>query len=124
MRAAESGMHGIAIYGERGAVSPANELNYLALEYFGWYPDHAWEQFVEHRLSAAYGGATRARQFLAMLTNTTRDPSEIREGKKKADATADEPSLDLRQRRRWRNLGAELSRRATLAEKMSDQEQP
>lgn len=123
MRAAESGMHGIAIYGERGAVSPANELNYLALEYFGWYPDHAWEQFVEHRLSAAYGGRERARKFLLSLINTTRDPSEIREDKEKAEATAAEPSLDLRQRRRWRNLAAELDRRATLAEKMTDQEQ-
>ena len=118
-RIASTGMSGIAMYGERGAISPANDLNYLALEYFGWHPERTWEQFLKDRLSICYGGSERARQFLTMLRNTTRDPAAIRRDQERAAGIAGAPELDIRQQQRWSNLSDELARRAELAQQMS-----
>lgn len=110
-----AGMAGLVIYGELGAASPANELNYLALEYFGWHPERTWGEFVADRLAMCYGDERRAQLFLKLLRDTTRDPREIEKGQIQAARVAAYADLDVRQRARWRNLVTELGRRARLA---------
>lgn len=110
-----AGMKGLVMYGERGNASPCNELNYLALEYFGWHPERSWEDFVEERLALCYGGADRARLFLELLRKTTRDHTEIESDRDRAKSILDARGLDVRQRARWRSLVAELDRRKKLA---------
>jgi dienelactone hydrolase len=113
-----AGMCGLVIYGERGAASPANELNYVAFEYFSWHPERTWEQFVQDRLAVCYGGRERAELFLKLLRNTTKDTAIIAKERHQATAMAAEPALEVRQRNRWKNLADELTRRITLVKEL------
>lgn len=122
-RMQDAGMAGLVIYGEIGAVSPANELNYVAMEYFTWHPERTWAQFLQDRLTLCYGNVERARLFLKLLRNTTRDPAEIEQDRRLAAQTGTEVDLDARQRARWRNLAGELNRRLILARQMENQEE-
>lgn len=108
-------MKGLVMYGERGPASPCNELNYLALEYFGWHPDRSFDQFTNDRLAYCYGGQDRARLFLELLRNTSRNPAQIEDDRRKAAEVASRADLDVRQRARWNNLGDELARRVKVA---------
>ncbi len=115
-RAKACGFAGVVLTGQTGPASPANELNFLAFEYFSWRPERTYEQFIDDRLAAACGGAQRARRFLALLRNTTRVAEEIEADRQSALAAAAAPDLEPRQQIRWRNLADELARRRKLAE--------
>ena len=121
-RLQDAHMQGLVMYGERGDASPTNELNYLALEYFGWHPERAMDDFIRDRLSSAYGGADQASTFLRLLRNTTRSVQEIGRDRAQASEIAGRQHSDVRQRRRWDNLADELGRRARLATEMPKQE--
>lgn len=114
-RLAQAEMGGLVITGQNGDQCPAHDLNYMALEYFGWHSERSYEQFVRDRLTVGYGGEERARLFLKMLRNTTRTPAEIESDRAVAAETSQSADLDLRQRARWRNLAGELARRGKLA---------
>lgn len=110
-RAVKGGFEGFVIKGFSGSASPQHDLFYLTFEELTWYPDSTPERFFEHRLTEVYGGAARARQFLKMLRNTTKDPAEILADKAKAEAAAVATERDPRVSLRWRNLAGELGRR-------------
>ncbi len=110
-----AGMQGLVLYGELGAASPANELNYLALEHFSWSPQSSWDEFVTRRLSVCYGGEDRSRLFVRILRDETSNRLQIRANREEALALAQDASLDIRQRQRWGNLAVELARRAEHA---------
>lgn len=111
-----TGMAGLVMYGEIGAVVPAAELRYIAMEYFTWHPERTMDDFVRDRLSVCYGSEERARLFLKLLRNVTKDPVHIDRDRLKAGSLAADQTLDVRQKRRWRNLADELSRRQKLLE--------
>jgi hypothetical protein len=111
----QAGMQGLVIKGIIGASAPAKDLNFLALEYFGWRPENTYEQFLDERLSVALGNREKADRYLQLLRNTTRDPAEIDRDKAEAEQTAEEYKMDPRVQRRWENLGVELGRRTRLA---------
>jgi hypothetical protein len=113
-RVKSCGLPGLVIKGQTGVASPANELNYLAFEYFSWHPDRTYEQFLDDRLTACYGGTDRARLFLKLLRNTTKVVGQIETDRQTAAGMAAASDLDLRQRARWRNLADELTRRLSL----------
>ena len=110
----QTGMTGLAIYGEMGDVLPAGYLRYVAMEYFTWHPDRTYEQFIRDRLATSYGSEKLAREFLEMLRNTDRGPGKIAAQRDRAAKHARGRGLDARQRRRWRDLRDELSRRLAL----------
>ncbi len=111
-RIQSSGMQGLVLKGQTGAVSPANELNYIAMAYFTWYPDHTYEQFLKDRLALCYGGEDLATLFLELLRNTTTDPAVIEQDRLRARQILETERLeDPRQQARWRNLADELDRR-------------
>lgn len=114
-RIVQSGTGGLALTGQTGVQSPAHELNYLALEYFGWNPQRTYAQFQKDRLQYCYGGADRAELFLKLLRNTTKNPQEIAKDRTRALTNAQAKDLDIRQQTRWRNLADELNRREQLA---------
>lgn len=114
-RIAKAEMGGLALTGQTGVQSPAHELNYLALEYFGWHPERTYAQFHKDRLAYCYGGVERAELFLKLLRNTTRKPEEIEKDRERASTEARANDLDIRQAARWRNLADELVRRRQLA---------
>ncbi len=118
-RLAGSKMNGLVMYGERSAVSPANDLNYLAMEYFSWHPERTWEQFIQDRLTTCYGAGELAPLYLKMLRSSSRDATEIGKDQARAAQIAGGRELDARQRPRWQNLSCELARRARLAKDMS-----
>jgi hypothetical protein len=62
-----SGMQGATIFGEVGAFSTVNEINYLAFARFGYQADLTWEQFVADDLGPLLGGAEAAERYLALL---------------------------------------------------------
>lgn len=115
-RIAQAKLGGLVITGQNGSQFPAHELNYLALEYFGWHPERTYEQFQHDRLEPCYGGAARASLFLKLLRSTEKTPGEIESSWLQAQNTGQEKDLDIRQRVRWANLTAELARRRRLAE--------
>ncbi|HOF40413.1 MAG TPA: alpha-glucuronidase family glycosyl hydrolase [Candidatus Hydrogenedentes bacterium] len=117
----QAGMHGLVLKGLTAASAPAKELNYLALEYFGWYPQNTYGQFINERLSVALGGRERAELFLRLLRNTTRDPDAIERDRQQALRSAQARDLDVRQRERWKNLATELRRRSELARDMESE---
>ena len=49
-RIAQAQLGGLVITGQNGNQCPAHELNYLAMEYFGWHPERTYEQFQQDRL--------------------------------------------------------------------------
>ena len=114
-RIQQSGLDGLVLKGQVGPASPANELNYVAMEYFTWHPSRTWDQFVRDRLAVAYGGQDRALLFLKLLRNTSKDPGEIEQDRLRAKAMAAQAGLEPRQHSRWQNLAAELARRAKRA---------
>ncbi|MBM4071702.1 MAG: hypothetical protein FJ271_22670 [Planctomycetes bacterium] len=114
-RIAKSGLGGLAITSQTGVQSPAHELNYTALEYFGWHPERTYAQFQKDRLQLCYGGAERAELFLKLLRNTTKNPDDIAKDRDQAVRIGRARNLDVRQRARWRNLADELARRQQLA---------
>lgn len=114
-RVAGAEVGGLALTAQTGAQSPANELNLLALEYFGWHPERNYAQFQKDRLGYCYGGADRAALFLQLLRNTTRKPGEIEEDRARAEKVGQSKDLDARHRARWKNLADELARRKQLA---------
>ena len=114
-RIAKSETGGLALTSQTGVQSPAHELNYLALEYFGWHPERTYAQFQKDRLALCYGGAERAELYLKLLRNTTKKPEEIEKDKGQAVKAGQANDLDIRQRARWRNLADELARRQQLA---------
>jgi hypothetical protein len=110
-RVAGSGLDGLVIKGQVGPASPANELNYVAMEYFTWHPERTWEEFEKDRLSHCYGGQKRAQQFLKVLRNLTRDQSEIERDREQVMRVGASVELDSLQKARWKNLADELTRR-------------
>lgn len=62
-----SGMQGATIFGEVGAFSTVNEINYLAFARFGYQADLTWRQFVADDLGPLLGGAEAAERYLALL---------------------------------------------------------
>ena len=114
LRAPNSGLMGLVLKGQTGAASPANELNYIAAEYFTWHPERTYAEFIGDRLTICYGGQTRAELFLTLLRNTSSNPADIRADRQLAAVTAFDPDLDVRQRTRWGNLADELNRRLNL----------
>ena len=104
---------GLQIVGQIGVASPQNELNYLAFEEFTWHPTETLEGWKSKRLPPLYGGVEKARRFLALVSDTTTDPTIIAKAHKEAETTAT-ALTDPRQVRRWRNLALELSRRLAL----------
>ena len=115
-RVLQAKLGGLVITGQNGNQFPAHELNYLALEYFGWHPERTYEQFQHDRLEPCYGGAERAGVFLKLLRDTVKAPADIEAGRLQAQQMSEEKELDLRQRARWVNLAGELARRKKLAE--------
>jgi hypothetical protein len=71
-----SGMQGATIFGEVGASSTVNEINYLAFARFGYQADLTWEQFVADDLGPLLGGAEAADRYLALL-DTPADASSL-----------------------------------------------
>ena len=63
----KTGMQGATIWGEVGAFSMVNEINYLAFARFGYQADLTWEQFVAEDLAPLMGGAEAAGRYLALL---------------------------------------------------------
>jgi hypothetical protein len=110
-RIRRSGLDGLVMKGQVGPASPANELNYVAMEYFTWHPQRTEKQFVKDRLAVCYGGERRAELFLRLLRNTTKDVAEVRRDREQAAQTARDKDLDVRQRAHWTNLADELARR-------------
>ena len=124
-RVRSTGLDGLVLKGQTGDTSPANEINYLAFEYFSWHPDRSYDQFIEERLSVCYGGVDRARQFLKLLHNTTKTVKDVEVDVQRARSEAGASDLDIRQRLRWRNLADELNRRrAILATPTSNDDLP
>ena len=117
----QMGMAGVAMKGQVGPASPANELNYLAMEYFTWHPERSWEQFFNDRLTLCYGGEIRAQLFLELLRSIIKYPVEIERQQRQASETASNSDLDVRQRARWRNLADELVRRVRLAKELTQE---
>jgi len=115
MRCAEEGLEGLEITGEVSDDSPANELNYLALEEFGWHPDHTMEQFEESRLLKIYGSKEEAKLFLQILRNQDSAPSVLLKHIETALEVSHNSQLNPRQKKRWTNLASEISRRFSLA---------
>lgn len=113
-RCAEEGLEGVEITGEVGDGSPANELNYLALEEFSWHPHRPMREFVRSRLANLYGGPEEAERYVSLVR--TSEPSVA--GLLKQTGLACEISrnrqFNARQRRRWENLASDLARRASL----------
>jgi len=62
-----AGMQGATIFGEVGAFSTVNEINYLAFARFGYQADLSWEQFVANDLAPLLGGVEPAECYLALL---------------------------------------------------------
>lgn len=95
---ARAGMQGATIWGEVGAFSTANEINYLAFARFGWDPGLTWERFVAEDLGPLLGGAEAAERYLALLVVPS-EPEVLRqaagEAREHAAAQAGEPY------RRW-----------------------
>ena len=118
-RIAQAGLGGLALTGMTGVQCPSHELNYMALEYFGWHPERSYEQFMKDRLHLCYGGAERAESFLKLLRNTSKAPEEIDKDQRQAADMAQGQDLDVRQRARWRNLADELARRQDLAKSLA-----
>ncbi len=121
-RVAEEQLPGLVIKGQTGPVSPANEINYLAFEYFSWHPQRSYDQFVVDRLAFCYGDEALARQFVKLLHNTTRDASEVEADRETAEAISQRGDLEVRQQRRWRNLADELRRRLAILENPESEE--
>jgi hypothetical protein len=113
-RCSEEGLEGVEITGEVGDGSPANELNYLALEEFTWHPHRSMRQFVRSRLAKLYGGPDEAERYVNFVR--TSEPSVA--GLLKQAGLASEISrnrqFNARQRCRWENLASESARRASL----------
>lgn len=116
-RGVRAGLSGLVIKGQTGAASPANALNYVAFEYFTWHPERSYDQFTRDRLSWMYGGLGRARLFLRLLRNTTRERREIGRDMRLGSEMAAMADLTLPQRRQWNNLVDELDRRMSLLPK-------
>jgi hypothetical protein len=80
-----SGMQGATIFGEVGAFSTVNEINYLAFARFGYQADLTWRQFVADDLGPLLGGAEAAERYLALLdipadaVSLTRAAAEVRD---------------------------------------------
>jgi len=79
-----SGLPGLVIKCQTGTASPANEINYLAFEYFSWHPDRSYDDFVRDRLARGYGDEEKAREFLQLLHNTTREVHAIESDRQSA----------------------------------------
>ncbi|MGH2371645.1 MAG: hypothetical protein ACRDI2_26030, partial [Chloroflexota bacterium] len=64
---AASGLQGATIWGEVGAFSTVNEINYLAFARFGYDAGLTWERFVAEDLGPLLGGTEAARRYLELL---------------------------------------------------------
>jgi hypothetical protein len=62
-----AGMQGATIFGEVGAFSTVNEINYLAFARFGYDAELTWDQFVVEDLGSLLGGAGEAARYLELL---------------------------------------------------------
>jgi hypothetical protein len=113
-RCAEEGLEGLAIQGEVSADSPANELNYLAMEEFAWHPRRTMEEFVRTRLSRIYGSEADAQRFLRMVRHSEQSVSALLKDVRLAEEASNNRQFNARQRGRWANLRAELARRLSL----------
>jgi len=113
-RCAEEGLEGIEIQGEVSDESPANELNYLALEEFTWHPRLSYEDFVRDRLSRIYGSVEEAKRFVAIVRSEEREYRALRRDLDTAHEISQNRQFNSRQRSRWANLRAELARRISL----------
>ena len=102
------------ILGEVSDDSPANELNYLALEEFGWHPRHTWDEFYRDGLARIYGNEEEARRFVKMVRSEERSLPELLRDLNTAEEISQNRQFDSRQRRRWGNLRAEIARRISL----------
>ena len=115
LRCAEEGLEGLEILGEVSDASPSNEINYLAFEEFTWRPRASIEEFVRNRLAKIYGGPDNAERFLYMTRSPERSAAGLLREMRTAEEIADSRQLNVRQRRRWLNLAAEMARRMSLA---------
>src|SRR5262249_45379817 len=61
------GMQGATIWGEVGAFSTVNEINYLAFARFAWDAELTWRRFLAEDLALLLGGAEPAGRYLALL---------------------------------------------------------
>lgn len=112
-RAFEDQSEGLEIVGQIGVASPQNELNYLALEAFSWYPQLDYETWIDHELAPLYGGPKLSRRFFELVSSTTKQPQEIASHLSEAQQVLARLS-DPRHARRWANLISELRRRQSL----------
>ena len=115
LRCAEEGLEGLEILGEVSDSSPANEINYLAFEEFTWRPKTAMDDFVRNRLAPIYGGAGNAALYLKMVRSTEQSQASLLKDMRTADEISNNRQFNVRQKRRWANLRAELARRLSLA---------
>lgn len=69
-----AGMQGATIWGEVGAFSTVNEINYLAFARFGYDADLTWDRFVVEDLGPMLGGVEAATRYMELLLI----PSEAR----------------------------------------------
>jgi hypothetical protein len=113
-RCADEGLEGLEILGEVSDDSPANELNYLALEEFGWHPRHTWDEFYRDGLARIYGNEEEARRFVKMVRSEERSLPALLRDVNTAEEISQNRQFDSRQRRRWGNLRAEIARRISL----------
>jgi hypothetical protein len=67
-------------------------------------------------LTVAYGDAEKAKTFLKLLRDTTREIPRLETSRDEARGIG-AASLDLRQQRRWQNLADELDRRIQILKK-------
>lgn len=114
VRCADEGLEGLEILGEVSDDSPANELNYLAIEEFGWHPRRTWDEFYRDRLVRIYGNEEDARRFVKMVRSEERSLPELLRDLNTAEEISQNRQFDSRQRRRWGNLRAEIARRISL----------
>lgn len=73
-----TGMQGATIFGEVGAFSTVNEINYLAFARFGYQADLSWQQFVADDLAPLLGGVEPAERYLALLVTPNERPALLR----------------------------------------------
>lgn len=113
-RCQEEGLEGLEIMGGVSPSSPQNELNYFALEEFGWHPNRSMDDFIENRLSRFYGGRQLAKQFVNFVTSDVDDPDLLIKHYGQSREIAADRTLSSAQRERWSNLAREIARRLSL----------
>ncbi|MEK7995099.1 MAG: hypothetical protein AAB403_14935, partial [Planctomycetota bacterium] len=113
-RCAEEGLEGLEIQGEVNDDSPANELNYLALEEFAWRPQRSMEDFIRYRLATIYGSYQDAQTFVRIVRSEERSLPALLKFMNVAGEISNNRHFNARQRRRWANLRAEVARRISL----------